>query len=397
MTNQAAALRREPEDPRRATFLELYFDLVLVFALFQLSHRLLAHLGWSGAFRTAVLLLGVWSVWNRTAGICDRYDPRRPATQLLVIGSTFGAFVLATAVPEAFSTRGLVFAGAYVAVQAGRCIFPVVVTRGSEQRLEARQLFWFGVAALPWLAGAVAQGWAREVLWVLAVTVDYTAATLGWPTPGLGRVHAAELAIAGEYLAERQRQFFIIALGEVILVTGLTITSSSAFEAGREAAVVVAFATTALLWRVYIFRAGQVLGEAVATAPDPFRVGLSAALYAHPVMAAGLVAISVGDELVITHPAGHIQPAWIAVILGGPALFLAGRAIFEYAVFSRVSWDRAIGVLVLAAVSPAMILAPPLLAALAAAVILAGIAIADTALTRRHPDEPPSPRSGGRS
>jgi low temperature requirement protein LtrA len=75
-------------------------------------------------------------------------------------------------------------------------------------------------------------------------------------------------------------------------------------------------------------------------------------------MVAGVVAISVGDELVITHPAGHMQPAWIAVILGGPALFLAGRAVLEYAVFGRVSVDRVIGILVLAAVSPAMVFAP---------------------------------------
>jgi low temperature requirement protein LtrA len=109
------------------------------------------------------------------------------------------------------------------------------------------------------------------------------------------------------------------------------------------------------------------------------------------------VAISVGDELVITHPAGPIQPAWIAVIFGGPALFLAGRAIFEYAVFSRVSWDRAIGVLVLAAIAPTMIFAPPLLAALTATAVLAGVAIADAARARRHPGELPSPGSGGRS
>jgi low temperature requirement protein LtrA len=96
-------------------------------------------------------------------------------------------------------------------------------------------------------------------------------------------------------------------------------------------------------------------------------------------------------------PTRSWSPAWIAVILGGPALFLAGRAIFEYAVFSRVSPDRVIGILVLAGISPAMIHAPPLLAALAAAVVLAGVAVADTARARRHPDEPPSPLSGGPS
>jgi low temperature requirement protein LtrA len=392
MANRAATLRRGPDDPRQATFLELFFDLAFVFALFQLSRGLLAHLGWSGVFQTAVLLFAVWSMWNYTAEINNRYDPARPVIHLLVIGSMFGALVLAAAVPEAFGTRGLVFAGAYVAVQVGRNLFLVAVTRGGGRRLETRELFWFGVLALPWLAGAVVHGWARAVLWALAVAVDYTAPGLDWATPGLGRGHAAEFAISGEFVAERQRQFFIIGLGELILVTGFTVTSSG-FGADRDAAVVLAFATTVLLWRVYIYRAGQVLSAAVAAAPDPFRFAIPAA-YAHPVMVAGLVGVSAGDALVITHPAGHIQPAWIAVILGGPALFLAGRAIFEYAVFSRVSPDRVIGVLVLAAVSPAMLPAPPLLAALTATIVLAGVAVADTARARRHPDEPPSPRPG---
>jgi low temperature requirement protein LtrA len=393
MTNRAAMLRRGPEEPQRATFLELFFDLAFVYALFQISRGLLAHLGWSGAFQTAVLLLAAWLVWNYTAEISNRYDPDRPTIQLLIIGSMLGALVLAVAVPEAFSARGLLFAGAYVAVQVGRSLVLVLVTRGGGRRLDARLLFWYGVSALPWLVGAFAHGWARGVVWALAVAVDYTASGLGWPTPGLGRVRGEEFAISSEFVAERQRQFVIVALGELILVTGLTVTSSR-FGAGRDAAVVVAFATTVLLWRVYIYRAGQVLGPAVATAPDPLRVGISASLYAHPVMVAGTIAISVGDELVITHPAGHTQPAWIAVILGGPALFLAGRAVLEYVVFSRVSSDRVIGVLVLAAVSPAMIFAPPLLAALTATIVLAGVAIADTARARRHPGEPPSPRPG---
>jgi low temperature requirement protein LtrA len=392
MTSRAVTLRRGPEEPERATFLDLFFDLVFVYTLFQFSHGLFEHLRWTGAFQTAVLLLAVWFVWSNTVGIGDRYNPDRSAIQLLIIGSMLGVAVLAVAAPTAFGKRGLVFAGVYVAVQVGRNLFLVAVTRGEEHRPEAQQLLWSGVSALPWLAGAVPQGWAREVLWALAVAVDYTAVRLGLPLPGLGRLDAAEFAIAGEFVAERQRQFFIIALGELILVTGLTVTSSG-LGAGHTAAALVAFATTALLWRVYIYRAGEILGAAITATPDPLRVTVSA-LYAHPVMVAGLVAISAGDELVITHPAGPIRPAWIAVILGGPALFLAGRGFFEYAVFSRVSWDRVLGVVVLAAVSPAMVFAPPLLAALAAAVVLAGVAIADKARARRHPDEPPSPPSG---
>jgi low temperature requirement protein LtrA len=395
MTSRAATLRRKPEHPDRATFLDLFFDLAFVLALSQLSLGLLEHLRWSGAFQTAVLLLAAWSVWGSTAGISHRYDPGRPAIQLLIIGSTFGAAVLAAAVPEAFGARGLLFAGAYLAVQAGRNLFLVLATRSDEHQPEARQLFWSGVSALPWLAGAFAQGWVRTVLWALAIVADYTAPRLGMRVPGLGRLRAAGFPIAGGFVAERQRQFVIIALGELILVTGLTFASSRGLGAGHTAAAVVAFATTALLWRIYIYRAGEILGAAIAAAPDPFRATVPATAYAHPVMVSGLVAISAGDQLVITHPAGRIPPAWIAVILGGPVLFLAGRAILEYAVFSRVSWDRVIGVLVLAAVSPAMIFASPLLAALTAAVVLAGVAVADTARARRHPDEPPSPGSGG--
>jgi low temperature requirement protein LtrA len=186
MTSRAVTVRREPEDPRQVTFLDLFFDLVFVFALFQLSQRLLKHLGWSGAFQTAVLLLAVWLVWSQTVGISDRYDPRQPTIQLLIIGSMFGAFMLAAAAPEAFGTRGPVFGSAYVAVQVGRSLFIMAVTRGGERQPEARLLFWFGVSALPWLAGTAAQGWARAVLWALAVAVDYTSFGLGWPRSGAG-------------------------------------------------------------------------------------------------------------------------------------------------------------------------------------------------------------------
>ncbi|MFC6020684.1 low temperature requirement protein A [Plantactinospora solaniradicis] len=394
MRSRAATLLRGPEDPGRATFLELFFDLVFVFALFRLSQGLLERLTWSGAFQTVVVLLAVFWVWGHTAGVANRFDPAQPPIQALVIGCMFGTFLLAVVAPEAFGPRGLVFAGAYVAVQVGRSFFLVLVTRGHErQRFELRTLFWFGVSAPLWLAGALAHGWARGVLWAVAVAVDSAAPRLGLPTPGLPSARPAEFSFLSEFVAERHRQFFIIALGELIVVSGLAYASGG-LVADRTAAVVVAFVTTVLLWRIYIYRAGEVLGAAVAAAPDPLRV-VNSVLYAHAVMVAGVVAISVGDELVIRHPSGHTRPAWIAVVLGGPALFLAGRAILEYAVFARVSRDHVIGVLVLAVISPAMILVPPLIAAAAAAVVLAGVAVVDAARARRRLSaEPPSPPGG---
>jgi low temperature requirement protein LtrA len=392
-TSRAAELIRKPGAPQRATFLELFFDLVFVLALTQLSRGLIQHLNWSGAFQTLVLLLALWAVWVHTAGLTDIFDPQRPPIQLLVTATMLGGLVLAAVAPEAFGRRGLVFAGAYLAIHLGRCVFVVLVLPGHEvRRLYVRQLVWFGVSAVPWIAGAVAQDSARAVLWTLAMAVDYTAFALRWPTPGLGRASASEFAISGEHLAERSRQFFIVALGELILVTGLAF-SGSGLGADRSAALVVSFATTVLLWRIYIYRAGELLGTAIAAARDPLRVGYAQA-YSHLIMVAGIVVTAVGQELVITHPLGHTRLAWIAVILGGPALFLAGRAIFEYAVFARVSRDRPIGLLALAVAAPVTLLLPPLLAAIAATAVLAGIAIADAARAREQPPEPPSPPGG---
>src|SRR5262249_13155745 len=143
MSSRAVTLLRRPEDPRRATFLDLFLDLVFVFALLRLSQGLLDRLNWSGSFQTLVLLLAVWWMWAYTAAVSDRFDPARSTIRLLVIGSMFGSFVLAIAVPGAFSARGLLFAGAYVAVQVGRGLFLTVVTRRDQrQRAEVRWLFW---------------------------------------------------------------------------------------------------------------------------------------------------------------------------------------------------------------------------------------------------------------
>jgi low temperature requirement protein LtrA len=388
---------RQPGQPERATFLELFFDLVFIFALTRVAKQLVEDLTSQGRTvvtdvgQTLLLLLALLVVWLAMAWITDLYNPQRTEIQLLVGATMFGSLLMAVTLPRAFGDQGLVFAGAYVAIHVGRGLFFVPALRGHEaQRRAAQVLCWFAVSAVLWIAGAlVSDGTARGVLWTLALVVDYTGAGLRWPTPGLGRA-PAELPVVPEHFGERYRLFFIIALGGLILTTGVTY-SGGGLGADRTAAFVVSFATTVLLWRIYIYRAGERLPAAIAAAPDPGRLaGLSS--FAHVLMVVGIVAIASGYELVIEHPFGHTDPAWIAVILGGPALFLAGRAIFENAVFGRVSRSRLIGVLVLAIASPAMILLPPLAVTVTAALVLIGIAISDAARAKGRPPEQATPR-----
>jgi low temperature requirement protein LtrA len=218
--------------------------------------------------------------------------------------------------------------------------------------------------------------------------MDFLGFGLGWPTPGLGRSRISDWEVTSGHLGERYQQLLIIALGESILLIGLTFTS--AFTPVRAAAFVVAFATTVLLWRIYFYRAGTVLAEAIGASAKPGRLGQSVA-YTHLVMVAGIVASAVGYALVIGHPLGHLNPAWLAVIFGGPALFLAGRSRFEYEVFARVSRSRVVGLLALAVLAPAMVPVPPLVAATVATAVLAGVAVNDAIRARKGPPEAPSP------
>jgi low temperature requirement protein LtrA len=192
-------------------------------------------------------------------------------------------------------------------------------------------------------------------------------------------------------LAERYRQVFIVALGELIVVSGLAL-SDGGFAPGRAAAFVVSIATTATLLRIYIHRAGEVLSEAFTTTGLQDRFGRWA-IYVHATMVAGVVVTAVGAQLVIAHPFVRTPPGWAVVILGGPALFLAGRALFEYTIFARVSWTRPTGVLALAALTPVTLPLSPLIAATAGAAVLAGVATAEATRERGHSAGPPSPRA----
>ncbi|MBX7267432.1 low temperature requirement protein A [Micromonospora sp. Llam7] len=395
MSTRATALLRKPGQPERATLLELFFDLVFVFALNRVSHRLVEDLTerrviLADAGKTLLLLLAFLVLWFVTTWVTDLYDPQRSRIQLLVFAAMLGALMMAVAVPRAFGDGSLVFAGAYVAVHVTRGLVIVPALRGHEaQRRAAGVLLWFAMSAVPWLAGAILPDPARGLLWTLAIAIDCTAVLLFYPAPWtLPAPH--QWPVLAEYLSERYRQFFIIALGELILTTGSAYSDTSFREGGAAAAFAVSFTTTVLLFRVYLFRAGRLLPAAITAASEPARL-IREAFLAHVLMIAGTVAVAVGYELVIQHPFGRTDPAWILVILGGPMLFLAGRALVDHAVFARVSRSRLIGALVLAGAAPAMILLPPLAVAVTAVLVLTCIATSDTILAKRQPPERPSP------
>ncbi|MDW5324264.1 low temperature requirement protein A [Plantactinospora sp. KLBMP9567] len=357
--------------------LVLFFDLVFILTLLRLGQALVDQLSWTGVLETLILLLAAFSIWTFTASVCDTFDPSRPVIELFIFGTMIGALVMAVAIPGAFGERGVLFAATYVALHIGRDLLLLVILRGhNAQAAVVQGLLWFGASAVPWIVGAFTRGPVRPALWAFAILLEYAIARLRFPVPRRGRIQPKDFPPAGEHLGERYRQLFTVALGEVFLAAGIA-HGLGDFEAYSNVAFAVTFISTVLIWRIYIYRAGALLEAAVFRAYEPIRISRSVSR-AHAIMVAGVLTVSVGGKLVISHPVEHTRPAWISVILGGPVLFLLGRVVLERAVGGRFHATRLVAVVVLAALAPVLLYLPPLVAASAAAAVLGGVTVTDT-------------------
>ncbi|MFI7606314.1 low temperature requirement protein A [Micromonospora sp. NPDC049366] len=385
-------LLRRPEDPKQPAFLELFFDLVYVFALTQLTHLLIDNLDWEGAFEAFVLFLALWWIWVLTAWMTDQFDPQHPVVQWYVIVVMIAVLVLAVLVPSGFRGNGLLFAGLYLGIHLARVLFVLFTARGTLlPRRSLRAGFWFTLSALLWIPGALTDGWSRGILWLLALLVDYLSAALRWPTPFLGRAPGWELAITETHLAERYRQVIIVSFGEIVLIMGLTFTGTGGgFTPGRTAVLLLSLTSTALMWRLYIYRTGEQLAPAIAVSPHPHRLSQWAS-YLHMVMIAGVLLTAVGFTLIIEHPTTEPPPTWIAGIAGGPALFLAGRSGFEYLVFGRVTLPRLVAIVLLTGVAFSVVHVRPEVTSAGATLILAGVVALDALRGHRRGLEPLRP------
>jgi low temperature requirement protein LtrA len=209
----------------------------------------------------------------------------------------------------------------------GRSLFAIAGFRNEPglRRNFQRILAWSALAGLFWLTGGLADGSMRAALWLAAVALDILAPAIGYYTPRLGRSRTTDWTIAGGHMAERCRLFIILALGESILVIGATFAGLP-LAVPTTAAFLVAFLSSVAMWWVYFGRTEHMASEVIAHSDDPGRLGRSAYTYFHLPMVAGIIVTAVGDELIISHPTGPTDMVTALVILGGPALFLAGLA-----------------------------------------------------------------------
>src|SRR5829696_4842986 len=149
-------IRAHGEGEQRATFFELFFDLVYVFAVTQLSHHLLAELDWAGAAQTAFMLVALYWAWNYTTWMTNWFDPDTVPVRLVLVFVMVASLLMAVAIPKGFGDYALLFACAYAGLQIGRNAFVVAVTpRGPFNQNFRQILAWSMLSAPLWVAGGV--------------------------------------------------------------------------------------------------------------------------------------------------------------------------------------------------------------------------------------------------
>ncbi|TML97294.1 MAG: low temperature requirement protein A [Actinobacteria bacterium] len=320
-----AHLRAREGGERVTTVVELFFDLVYVFAVTQLSHLLIGGLSWAGAGRTAFLLLVVWWAWIYTTWMVNWFDPGSAPVRVVLIFVALASLLMASALPGAFGHDAALFAGAYVVLQVGRNVAgTLLLARDHALRVVfERIVVWSGAAGALWIAGAFLAGDARLWLWAPALVVELVAPLVGYRTPGRGVSRTGDYTIDGGQFAERCQAFVIIALGESIVITGAT-----AAHAGLTFEVVVslgvAFFVSSGLWWLYFGEVAEHSRRDMASSEDPGRLARDAYTYLHLPIIAGVIVTAVGDELLLARPGHPLTSAGAMAVLGGPALFLLG-------------------------------------------------------------------------
>jgi low temperature requirement protein LtrA len=238
----------------RVSAMELFFDLVFVFAVTQLSHYLLEHHTALGALQTTVMFLAMWWAWIYTAWATNWLDPGRTQIRLLLIAVMLLSLVLSSAIPGAFGAYGIHFALAYVAIQIGRTAYTSWAKGewepGASKNMTRATIYFLAAAPLWIIGGLDSDPQRRLAWWFAALVVEYAGPQLFFFVPGLGRSTLEEWDISGAHMAERCALFIIISLGEGILVTGATFAD---LQPSLRAVLdfLSAFLGTVAMWWIY--------------------------------------------------------------------------------------------------------------------------------------------------
>ena len=347
----------------QVTPLELFFDLVFVFAITQVTSLLADDPTWGGVLRGMLVLAALWWAWSVYAWLTSAMDVDEGGVRLVMLGSMGAMFGVALAVPDAFGDDAVLFGVAYLLVRLLHLVLSAIAARNDPDRLSALLRFAPTAilgASLLVLAGFL-DGDARIAVWVVALAIDY----LGPVVIGVGR----GWQVAPEHFAERHGLIILIALGESMIAVGV----GAGFELGTGVIVAAALGIVVVsaLWWLYfdvaaIFARGRLVQ---AQGLELHRLALHSYSYLHLPMFAGIVLFALGLKTTLGHVGEALDTVAAVGLCGGAALYLLGHIAFLLRTTGRVFRRRTVGAALLLALTPAAVSIP----ALAALALVSGV------------------------
>jgi low temperature requirement protein LtrA len=368
--------RREPTDEHEVTPLELFFDLVFVFAITQVTSGLADLPTWGSVLRGMLVLAALWWAWSGYAWLTSTLDVDEGGVRLALLAAMGTMLIVALAVPGAFGDDGVLFGVAYLLVRILHLVLYTIVARddpdlvGALLRVMPTNLVG---ASLLLLAGFL-DGDARVAVWLVALAIDY----LG---PSVVRLHGWH--VAPEHFAERHGLIILIALGESIIAIGV----GAGFElsAGVIAGAAFGIVVVSALWWLYfdvaaIIARGRLMQ---ASGVDQARLALQAYSYLHLPMVAGVVLFALGLKTTLDHVGDELDTVPAVALCGGTALYLLSHVAFLFRATAYLFRRRTIGGVVLLALVPAALVIPAL-AALSLVSAVCALVVAYEAIRHRR-------------
>jgi low temperature requirement protein LtrA len=333
-----------PEAAVRVSTLELFFDLVFVFTITQLTTVMVREPTATGLLRVVLMFGVIWWMYDGYAWLTNAVAPDRVSRRLMLLGGMAAYLVVGLSIPGAFDGSGVAFGIAYFAVVV---VHTTLFTRSSSQStldaivsLAPFNLVTGGLV----LAGGIAGGTATYVLWALAFLAE-------WVTPLLSGV--SEFEVAPAHFVERHGLVVIVAIGESVVAVGIG-ASGLPVDLELAAVAVLGLLLSACLWWAYFGSGEDERAErALAGAPRARRsvLALNAFGYWHMPILLGVISAAAGVKKAIGHPGDHLRGGQALELGGGVALFMLGTVLFRQALaIGPVRWRAVAVVLALATV-----------------------------------------------
>jgi len=352
---------------RRTTYLELFFDLVFVFAITQVTTLVLDDMSAGGFARSALVLALIWWAWSAFAWMTNAIDLGSAFARAGVLAAAAGSLFMAIALPDAYQDAGVWFAAPYFSIRVLNLVLYVRELRDDREHQAAvitLAPFFFVSPALVLAGGFLDDPW-RVSFWAVAMSIDV-----------LGALNAGRsvFRVSPSHFAERYGLFVIIALGESIVAIGVS-ASSVERDAKLAGAVAVSFAGVATLWWAYFDFVAPAVERALKRAGDTARAKFARDVFTfcHYPIVAGVILFAVAAKKTVAHPDEALSGAGRFALGAGLAVYLLGFILSRYRSIRRIAWERVGGG---AAVALAAFLLADIAAAALMAVVVAILALA---------------------